>query len=72
LIYRPGITCSKCSKCSILLTCLSHRCEMTADLLAPAAQAGSDKLMAALMRSTCERDAALCGWAGCQSIRGEA
>jgi len=46
LIYRPGITCSKCS---ILLTYLSHRGEMTADLFAPAAQAGSDKLMAALM-----------------------
>jgi len=44
-IYRPGF---RYSKCSILLTDLSQRGEVTADLFAPAARAGSDKLMAAV------------------------
>lgn len=44
-IYRPGFAYSKCS---ILLTDLSQRGEVTADLFAPAPRPGSERLMAAL------------------------
>lgn len=44
-IYRQGFAYSKCS---ILLMDLSQRGEVTSDLFAPAARAGSDKVMAAL------------------------
>lgn len=44
-IYRQGF---KYSKCSILLMDLSQRGDVTADLFAPAARAGSDRVMAAL------------------------
>lgn len=44
-IYRQGFAYSKCS---ILLMDLSQRGEVTADLFAPAARAGSDRVMAAL------------------------
>lgn len=44
-IYRPGY---KYSKCSILLTHLSQRGEVTADLFAPAPRPGGERLMAAV------------------------
>lgn len=43
VIYRPGFAYSKCS---ILLTDLSRRGEVTADLFAPAPRPGSERLMA--------------------------
>lgn len=44
-IYRPG---HAYSKCSILLTDLSQRGEVTADLFAPTPRPGSERLMAVL------------------------
>ena len=44
-IYRPG---HAYSKCSILLTDLSQRGEVTGDLFAPAPRRGSERLMAVL------------------------
>ncbi|MBD9483890.1 Y-family DNA polymerase [Pseudomonas sp. PDM14] len=44
-IYRPGYAYSKCS---ILLTDLSQRGEVTGDLFAPAPRRGSERLMAVL------------------------
>ena len=44
-IYRPGFAYSKCS---ILLTDLRQRGEVTADLFAPAPRPGSEQLMATL------------------------